>query len=219
MLANVVHADTRQIMALPRQMFMTQVRPTVHKKPEKVTAAEIAYGLTLPFRPGLTDAMMRLDRFEDLPVDRVKALIRALIIDVDGTLIRQGTELFPHEVIKKILEIREQMPVCIFPDDQERIPAFEQLGIPVVRNVPPKTDPRSFDVAVQLYLQNLHHSTRMLYPGQCAMVGDNFLTDGACRKIGMQLIHVKPLIGRESVFRVMTRNLADGIAKIHDRFR
>ena len=219
MLAKAEYFNPRQTVAMPRQMLITAVPPTYRKEPEKVSWNQITRCLGLPFRPGLTKTLMRVDRFEDLPVDDVVTLVRALIIDVDGTLIKRGMDYIPDEVIRKILAIREKIPVCIFPDDQEHLPELEKLGIPVVRHVPPKTDPRSFDVAVQLYLQSQNTSTRLLYPEQCGMVGDNFLTDGTCREIGMKFIHVKPLVGRESTIRALTRDCADGIARLHDRFR
>jgi predicted HAD superfamily phosphohydrolase YqeG len=219
MLAKAGYADARRIVSPPRQILITAVRPSYRKEPEKVSASQIARCLALPFRPDLTSTLMRLDRFEDLPVDRVKTLVRGLIIDVDGTLIKPGMDHIPADVIDKIRAIREKMPVCIFTDDQESFPEFEMLGIPVVRNVPPKTDPRSFDVAVQLYLQYRQRDASMLYPAQCAMVGDNFLTDGTCREIGMKFIHVQSLTGRESGVRTWTRNFANRVARFHDRFR
>lgn len=219
MLAKAEYFNTRQMVAAPRRMLITAVRPTYKKEPEKVTATQFARCLTLPFSPKKTKTLMNLEQFQDLPIDRINLLVRALIIDMDGTLVKPGMDHIPHDVMKKILAIRDKMPVCIFSDDQEYMPEFEQNSIPVVRNVPPKTDPRSFDVAVQLYLQNRHGSTRLLYPSQCAVIGDNFLTDGVCRDIGMEFIHVKPLTGRESTARKLSRDFAEWVAHLHSRFR
>lgn len=220
MLAKTEYFTPRHTVAMPHRMLITAVRPTYKKVPEKVSAVQLARCLTLPFRPKLTKSLMHLEQFQDLPIDEVKMLVRALIIDLDGTLIKPGMDHIPHDVMEKIMAIREKMPVCIFSDDQEYPVEFEQNGIPVVRNVPSKTDPRSFDVAIQICLQNRHGSTRMLYPNQCAVVADNFLTDGTCREIGMGFIHVESQTGRnESTTRTVTRDFADWVARFHDRFR
>lgn len=219
MLAKAEYFRPRPPVAMPNRLLMTAVRPCYRKEPEKVSAGQVARCLTLPFRPGLTSSLLRLEKFEDLSLDEIKALVKGLIIDVDGTLIKPGMDRIPHDIVEKLKAVRDMMPVCIFPDDQEHIPELEQLGIPVVRHLPRKDDPRSFDVAVQLYLQPQNRGNSLIYPDRCAMVGDNFLTDGVCREIGMQFIHVKPLEGRESSIRTFTRNFADGVARLHDRFR
>ncbi len=219
MTAKAVCAESRQIVSFPKQTWMTTVRPSITRKPEKVTAGQYADIMTLPFRPKLTSTLMRLERFIEMPVDKVKQSVRALIIDVDGTLLEPGAKHVAPAVLEKLKEIRDKMLVCIFADDMEGLPVLEQLGIPNVRNVPPKRDPRSFDVAIQLCLQNRHHRTNFLYPRDCAMVGDNFLTDGTCRKIGMHFIHVRPMEGNDGFLRTFTRNMADDIARFHDWLR
>jgi predicted HAD superfamily phosphohydrolase YqeG len=220
MLAKAEYFHPRPPVAMPTRLLTTAVRPSYRKEPEKVSAGQVARCLTLPFRPRLTETLMRLDKFEALPLEEIKTLVRGLIIDVDGTLIKPGMDRIPYDIVEKIKAIRDIMPVCIFPDDQEHIPELEQLGIQVVRHLPPKTDPRSYDVAVQLYLQPQNRSNRLIYPDQCAMVGDNILTDGFCREIGMKLILVKPIESQsESSIRIFTRSFADGVARLHNLFR
>jgi predicted HAD superfamily phosphohydrolase YqeG len=51
------------------------------------------------------------------------------------------------------------------------------------------------------------------------MVGDNFLTDGGCRKIGMKFIHVKPIPGSEKFMHRTTRKYGHLVSRFHDLFR
>ena len=169
---------------------------------------KIAFALSLPFRPGCTETLLDLERFEDLKVDTIRSYTTGLILGVEGTLVAHHSENFAEPVVKKLIEIRDKMKVCIFSNNAQGRPIFEQLGIPVVKHAAPKPEVVGFRRAAQHYLN--------LSPGQCTMVGDNILTDGGARQAGMQLILVDPIPGREGFFHKLTRGYGRAIKSMHD---
>jgi predicted HAD superfamily phosphohydrolase YqeG len=183
---------------------------------ENIPLEALALGLCMAVRPELSRTLLDLDRFEDLNVDDLRRTVRGLIIDVEGTLTGINGDFTP-EVVEKLREIRAKMPACIFCNDQRRWPVFEQLSIPVARNLPDKPDPRGFDVALQMHLQPKKRTSGLIRPEDVAMVGDNYLTDGGCRQLGMQFIHVRRREGPEKSFSKITRLFGENIASMHHR--
>ncbi len=176
------------------------------------TADMLALGLKLPFNKWLTRTVLDLEKFEDLDIDKIRKSVSGLVLDTHGTLYPRGAETIEPAVVEKLREIRAKFDkVCVFPDNGEYSPVFEQLRIPMMKNSPPKPDPRGFERAAYDYLK--------LKPRQCAAVGDNLLTDGGALQAGMDLILVDPLVGNESFFYKMGRSYARKIKKFHDRLR
>jgi len=176
---------------------------------EGVNSDKFWHTLGLVFKPRLTKTMMRLDKFGDLPIESlIRMQIRGLIIDVDGTLTEHHNQEFKPEVIAKLHEVRENFKACFFSNNADVRPELLRTGIPFVHNVPAKPDPIGFELAARLKLG--------LEPYQCAMVGDNFITDGGCRKAGMPFIHVKPIPGPESFGHRLTRSYGIAVANLHD---
>ena len=184
--------------------------------PDRFSDAKISHALRLPFHPALTKTAMRLDKFEDLPVDTLRRYYSGLIIDVNGTLVEPEEDDLSQPVLEKLKEIRDKMPVCIF---GRQLPAFYGLHIPVVKNVPAKPSKAGFDIAVYRYLQSKNRSRGLVYPDECAMVGDDFLTDGGCRQLNMKFVYVKSRNSHQGLVPRINRRIAETIAGIHDRWR
>lgn len=167
--------------------------------------------LTIPLRPNLTRTLTSVNRFTDIEASLfLRKNIRGLIIDIDGTLTEHGGETLPPEVIEKIQDfIRNQIAVCIFSNNsKDRTDQFEALGIKALKDAALKPHPQGFLKAMQdLGLED---------PTQCAVIGDNFNTDGGCNDIGMHFIHVKPIKGQEPLWVKMTRSYAYIWSRIHD---
>lgn len=175
---------------------------------EGLNLEKLTFALALPFRPECTETLLDLERFEDLDVDRIRRYTYGLVLDVDGTLVAHHSEDFSEAVVDKLREIRAKMNVCIFSNNAQGRPIFEQLGIPVVKHASPKPEAAGFKRAARHYLN--------LPPGQCTMVGDNILTDGGARQAGMQLILVDPIPGSEGIFHKLTRGYGRAIKSMHD---
>jgi|GEM_PF-381441 len=181
---------------------------------EKITSEAPIMGLQMAFSPSLTRTIAELERFEDMNIDDFRRTIRGLIIDVEGTL-TCGDDDFTPEVVEKLREIRAKMPACIYCNDTRNWSIFEQLSIPVAKHLPNKPDSRGFMVALQMHLNPMQHGTRPIHPQEVAMIGDNRITDGGCRKVGMQFILVKRTAGPEKSLSKFTRLMGNGIAGFH----
>jgi uncharacterized protein len=180
----------------------------------------IGHTFSMAFNPRLSETVLRLKCFEELPVLDVSRRWEGLIIDVDGTLTTPGNDEIPAEVLQKLAEIRKAMSVCIFGRDMWQL---RKLGIPIVRNVAPKPDPTGFETAANLYLKTNRKSGMIIDPKNCAMVGDDFSTDGGCRITGMKFIHVEPRINaareEEPFLKRVTRDTSEKIADAQEMIR
>lgn len=163
----------------------------------------------------MTRTLLRVNKFADIePAFLTKRKIRGLIVDLDGTLIEHGGETLPPEVIEKMRDLlRDQIRICIFSNNLSgRSRAFVDLGIGVVSNIPRKPNPQGFLMAMK---QNLELDK----PEECAMIGDDFNTDGGANDVGMHFIHVKPIRGKEPLWVKITGGYADIWARFHDLLR
>ncbi len=91
---------------------------------------------------------------------------------------------------------------------EDRFQVFEDLGVKIVNNVPPKPDTTGFEIAMKEYLG-------LSDPSKICMIGDNYITDGGAIGAGMRFIHVQPVAGNESLIHATTRYLAYVCARIH----
>ena len=176
---------------------------------EEMSSEKLSYALTLPFNPNLTTTIFNLEKFEDLDVSEVRRYSAGMLLDVVGTLVPGGSNKFAPEVVEKLREIRAKMKVCIYSNSTRSQPIFDQLHIPVVKHAPPKPDPRGFERAAHQYLD--------LNPYSCVMVGDNLLTDGGARQVGMKLVLVNPLPGTEGLKHKLSRGYGRLVKRVHDR--
>jgi predicted HAD superfamily phosphohydrolase YqeG len=179
----------------------------------------IAHGAELLFHPEFTKTSLRLDKIQDLSaqqINQIRVTFRGIILGIDGTLIEHdGNELAP-DVIEVLRKIRAKTNVCAMSNNTKPREALRQLGIPVVTHVPPMPDPAAFDVAVGLYLQNPGLTKGVVYNQQCVVIGSNFLTEGGCRRLGMDFIHVKPVRGSENTGYKLLRKAGESVAHAHD---
>jgi predicted HAD superfamily phosphohydrolase YqeG len=184
----------------------------LHKKQNGTNMERVAHALSLPFNPKLTRALMNLDSFTDLPIDKVKRYVKGLLINIDNTLAEPGAQEFPPEIMAKIDEIQRAFRVCFYTNDDDYRPELEKTGIQFARNIAAKPDPDGFKMAARLRLD--------LSPEECAMVGSDYTLDGASRKAGMKYIHVKPIPGPKEPFtEKLVRGYGNFVARIHDKFR
>jgi len=163
--------------------------------------------LTLPFSPKSLSTYRAVQRFEDVPIDRLMADgIQGVLLDADGTLGPHHTREFSESVRNHVAQmIAAGLRVAIYTNAMEdRFEAFEGVGI--VTDVPPKPDPRGFEIAMKQYLQ-------LDDPAKVCMIGDNYITDGGAIDAGMRFIHVQPVPGPENFFHRVTRALACRIAR------
>lgn len=163
--------------------------------------------LTLPFSPKSLKTYRAVKRFEDVPIDRLAADgIKGVLLDADGTLGPHHTRVFSEPVRNHVAKmIAAGLRVAIYTNAMEdRFEAFE--GTAIVTDVPPKPDPRGFEIAMKQYLQ-------LDDPATVCMIGDNYITDGGAIDAGMRFIHVQPVPGPENFFHRATRALACRIAR------
>lgn len=186
--------------------------PDISNPREGLKWVKIRRFLTLPFSPNALRTYQAVRRFEDISVDRLVADgIKGVLLDADGTLGPHHTRVFPESVRAHIGEmIAAGLRVAIFTNAMEdRFDAFE--GVAVVTDVPPKPDPRGFEIAMQRDLQ-------LDDPAEVCMVGDNYITDGGAIDAGMRFIHVRPVPGPEKFFHRVARSVAYTFARLYSRF-
>lgn len=170
--------------------------------------------LSLPLRPKLTKTLARLELFTDIDIPfLVQHNIRGLILDLDGTLVEHGENIFKSEIIDKIVEIqRNQIRVCILSNNSnDRSDSLTPIDVEVLTAHPPKPHREDFINAMK--------GLGLDEPEHCAVVGDNFNTDAGAHDVGMHFIHVKPLDGREPLWVKLSRSYLERWAQLHDILR
>jgi HAD superfamily phosphatase (TIGR01668 family) len=165
--------------------------------------------ISLPFSPKSLKTYRSVKQFEDVPIDRLVADgIQGVLLDADGTLGPHHTRVFSESVRNHVAKmIAAGLRVAIYTNaTEDRFDAFE--GVAIVTDVPPKPDPRGFEIAMKKYLQ-------LDDPATVCMIGDNYITDGGAIDAGMRFIHVQPVPGPENFFHRATRFIAYLFAKLY----
>ena len=165
--------------------------------------------LNLPFSPKSLQTYRAVKRFEDVPVEVLAADgIKGVLLDADGTLGPHHTRVFSGSVRDHVGKmIAHGLRVAIYTNaTEDRFTSFE--GVAIVTDVPPKPDPRGFEIAMKKYLQ-------LDDPAAVCMIGDNYITDGGAIDAGMRFIHVQPLPGPENPFHRLTRFIAYLFARLY----
>lgn len=180
-----------------------------------VNFSRIGNFFTLPFRPSLTGTLSRLNNFSDLDVSLLTSShIRAVILDLDGTLVEHGKDTLSLQVISKIQEIQASaIRVCILSNNSNfrSTSIASSLNLNVFQAIPLKPHPASFlDAMKKMEIDD---------PKQCAMIGDNFNTDAGANSVGMHFIYVEPISGDEPVWVKLTRAYTAWWAEVHSFFR
>ncbi len=176
---------------------------------ERLTVAKLLRFLSLPFSPGSLRTWLAVERFEDIPIDRLlENGIRGVLLDVDGTLCSHHAREFSEPVIGHVGKMVESgLKVAFYTNAMEdRFQIFS--GVEIVTGVPAKPDRRGFETAMK-------HFLRLDDPARVCMVGDNYITDGGAILAGMRFIHVRPLPGRENFIHAAARSLACLCARIY----
>lgn len=191
---------------------MTQtVHPTTSSEREGLTCFKISRFLSLPFQPSRLLTYISVRQFEEVPLDTLSQDgIEGILLDADGTLGPHHTRSFESSVLEHVEAMLQQgLRVAIYTNAAEdRFQVFEELGVKIVNNVPPKPDTAGFEIAMKDFLG-------LSDPSKVCMIGDNYITDGGAIDAGMRFIHVKPVAGSEPFIHTTTRYLAYVCARIH----
>ena len=186
---------------------------TASSEREGLTSAKISRFLSLPFQPSRLSTYISVKRFEEVPLDiLLRDGIQGVLLDADGTLGPHHTCSFEDSVLDHVRAmLRQGLKVAIYTNAAEdRFQTFEELGVKIVNNVPPKPDRGGFEIAMKEFLG-------LSNPSKVCMIGDNYITDGGAIDAGMRFIHVQPVPGGEPVIHSATRKLAYMCAHIHKK--
>ena len=178
---------------------------------EGLTSAKFSRFVSLPFQPSRLSTYISVKRFEEVPLDILSQDgIQGILIDADGTLGPHHTLSFESSVLDHVQAMLQQgLKVAIYTNAAEdRFQIFEELGVKVVNNVPPKPDSAGFEIAMKEFLG-------LSDPSKICMIGDNYITDGGAIDAGMRFIHVQPVMGDEPLIHAITRYLVYICARIH----
>ena len=192
---------------------MNTPAPTVAHPREGLKWVKIRRFLALPFSPKSLKTYRTVKQFEDVPIERLTADgIKGVLLDADGTLGPHHTRVFSESVRAHVQAmVQSGLRVAIYTNAMEdRFDAFE--GVAIVTDVPPKPDPRGFEIAMKKYLQ-------LDDPATVCMIGDNYITDGGAIDAGMRFIHIQPVPGPENPLHRATRFIAYLFARLYSRFR
>jgi HAD superfamily phosphatase (TIGR01668 family) len=192
---------------------MNTPAPTIVHPREGLKWVKVRRFLALPFSPKSLKTYRTVKQFEDVPIERLTADgIKGVLLDADGTLGPHHTRLFSESVRAHVQAmVQNGLRVAIYTNAMEdRFDAFE--GVAIVTDVPPKPDPRGFEIAMKKYLQ-------LNDPATVCMIGDNYITDGGAIDAGMRFIHVQPVPGPENPLHRATRFIAYLFARLYSRFR
>jgi uncharacterized protein len=180
---------------------------------EGLTSAKIFRFLSLPFQPSRLSTYISVKRFEEVPLNILtQDGIEGVLLDADGTLGPHHTRSFESSVLDHAQSmLRQGLKVAIYTNAAEdRFQFFEELGVKIVINVPPKPDRAGFEIAMKEFLG-------LSDPSKVCMIGDNYITDGGAIDAGMRFIHVQPVKGTEPLIHATTRYLAYLSAQIHKK--
>ena len=178
---------------------------------EGLTRAKVSRFLSLPFQPSRLSTYISVRRLEEVPLDILSQDgIEGILLDADGTLGPHHTRSFESSVLGHVQAMLQQgLKVAIYTNAAEdRFQIFEELGVKIVNNAPPKPDRAGFEIAMKEFLG-------LSDPSKICMIGDNYITDGGAIDAGMRFIHVQPVTGNEPLIHAMTRYLAYVCARIH----
>ena len=185
--------------------------PTASSEREGLTSAKISRFLSLPFQPSRLSTYISVKRFEEVPLDiLLRDGVQGVLLDADGTLGPHHTLSFESPALYHVQAMLQQgLKVAIYTNaTEDRFQIFEELGVKVVNNVPPKPNRAGFEIAMKEFLG-------LSDPSKVCMIGDNYITDGGAVDVGMRFIHVQPVMGNESLIHATTRHLAYLCARIH----
>ena len=178
---------------------------------EGLSWAKISRFLSLFFQPSRLTTYLSAKRFEEIPLNTLlQDGIEGVLIDADGTMGTHHTREFDTSVLEHVKKMLQQgLKVAIYTNAfEDRFRSFENLGIKIVNNVPPKPDRTGFEIAMKEFLQ-------LQDPSKICMIGDNYITDGGAIDAGMHFIYIQPIKGNEPFVHALTRYLAYLCARIY----
>ncbi len=191
---------------------MIQISPsTTSSEREGLTWAKVSRFVSLPFQPSRLSTYFTVKRFEEIQINiLLQDGIEGVLLDADGTMGPHHTREFDTSILDHVQKMLQQgLKVAIYTNAAEdRFQPFENLGVKIVKNVPPKPDRAGFEIAMKEFL-GLHD------PLKICMIGDNYITDGGAIDAGMRFIYIQPLPGNEPFIHALTRYLAYLCARVY----
>ena len=173
-------------------------------------------------RPQNTRTLIRLKKFTDLNIDELSRLlgrpVLGIISDVDDCIAPNHEDILPENLthIKNLHSKGIQTVLFSNAKKTSRYDEVEQYAH-VLTNIPPKPNLKGYVVA-------LEHMK--LDPLQVVMVGDNYITDAGCLKLGIPFVHIEPIKDHSksalkkfamAIYSAL-RGFYIWISKVHERF-
>lgn len=184
------------------------------KSREGINLAKVVQFFRLAFVPKYTETFLRLDRFTDLDIGKIRELtgveIKGIILDVDCCIAPNHGEILQEnlEHLRKLIAKGIKFVIYSNMKWSERYEAL-QKDLPVLTNLPPKPDPKGFEIAV----------SQLGVPKEnVVMIGDNYLTDGGAIGAGIKFIHVNPIRSEHEGFVEKIQNALRAIGIFLSRF-
>ena len=169
--------------------------------------------------PKNTRTLIRLKRFADLDLNKIKAEkgvdIKGLILDVDGCMAFNHQEILPENIehIRKMLAKGIEIVVYSNMKWSDRYNSLPE-EIKILTNIPAKPSIAGFNQACKIL---------DIPKKNIAMVGDNYITDGGAIRAGIHFIYIEPLKSKNRSFIEFIRDLITsfflGTSKFHDLLR
>lgn len=178
--------------------------------PQDIDGEKLALAIRLPFNPHLTKTEAVLEKFSNLDIDWIQRNTRGVITDLYGTLLAHNAKRIPEENMAVLAEIKKYKPLVVHSRSRYPHQDIVRLGIKTAQNIPQKPNGNGFTTIPNLYFNEP--------PEKCVMIGNNILTDGGCRQVGMPFILVQPIPGDEKLIHQITRGYARTVKKFHDRY-
>lgn len=184
---------------------------------ERVTFYKLAQ-LSRLLLPTNSRTLKRLAKFNELDLDELSDLaghkIKGLILDADDTI-----AIFRGRILKQNVQHIEKLlkkgcKIVIY-SNMHRTDRYNVLPkeVLILTNIPAKPDPEGFRIALKAL---------ELKANEVAMVGDSYISDAGCLRIGIPFVHVKPIHwegGEEWISVSILRYLYEKISRFYDLFR
>jgi len=173
-------------------------------------------------RPKNTRTLIRLNKFTDLNIEGLSKLtgrpILGIISDVDDCIAPNHGNILPENLIH-IKNLHSQGIQTVLFSNAKKTQRYDEIEqyAHVLTNIPPKPNLKGYRVALE---------QMNLDPTQVVMVGDNYITDAGCLKLGIPFVHIEPIKDRSknNLQRIamkiysLLRGFYIWVSKIHEKF-
>ena len=122
---------------------------------EGLTGKKFFRFLSLPFQPSRLSTFLSLRCVEEVPIDLlIEKGIKGVLLDADGTLGPHHVREYDTGVLGHVQKmVAKGLKVAIYTNAfEDRFQSFEEIGVKIVKNVPPKPDPAGFVIAMAVVM-------------------------------------------------------------------